>query len=108
MIHYRGNLTEKETDEQLMNRQANYYWLGRYLRECVECCSIKNNRIYGAHSFKVYHGINKNVTFDCISCINGPFSTTKDQNVALNFCATEGIILEIDVTVPGLERCRIK
>ena len=29
-------VSDKETNQEFVKRHSNYYWLGRYLRECVE------------------------------------------------------------------------
>eukprot|EP01084_Bolivina_argentea_P012959 24289_1 len=94
-------LSEKETDEELKKRHSNYYWLGRLLRECVACFRSKTtltsnltpkNKSYN----QLYHGINQQFTIKSLTeQIKGPFSTTTDYAVALNFCSNKGMILEL-------------
>ena len=59
-------LSEK-TDEELKRRHGNYYWLGRYLKECVECFGMekpqKTLTLTEDRYWKVYHGINVQKTF---------------------------------------------
>ena len=91
-------LSDNESDQQLVKRHRNYYWLGRYLRECVEYVPIavsENLVCLREGIITLYHGVDKQFTFKSWNYMNGPFSTTRDYNVALNFCASEGIILEI-------------
>ena len=96
-------LADNETSQQLIRRHRNYYWIGRYLRECVDCFKDRQYICKTAHHilyrFIVYHGINKQFAFESLDNICGPFSTTKDYNVAKNFCSTQGMILEIEYLV---------
>ena len=51
---YRRN--EDESEEDLKRRHGEYYWLGRYLREAVECFGDK---IWGSKIKSFWHGINQ-------------------------------------------------
>eukprot|EP01084_Bolivina_argentea_P123752 219292_1 len=89
-----------ETDIELRERHRNYYWLGRYLRECVECFGMDRKALGLKHSdsMTVYHGANKQFLFPSIyTHIMGPFSTTKSYSVAVNFCNNEGHILKLSM-----------
>eukprot|EP01084_Bolivina_argentea_P310282 536882_1 len=86
-----------ETDVQLKKRHGNYYFLGRYLREMAECFGMKYGDVK-SKELSLYHGVNKRFTFTSLdACINGPFSTTLNYNVALNFCQNMGLILELSM-----------
>eukprot|EP01083_Nonionella_stella_P278004 945277_1 len=93
-----------ETDEQLKRRHSNFYWLGRRLRECVECIGMKlNTNNLGLQSnMKLYHGVNTYRTFGSITAyIKGPFSTTKCEAVAASFQDNRGLLLELNVHTAG-------
>eukprot|EP01084_Bolivina_argentea_P236894 398264_1 len=84
---------QQETDGNLKKRHQNYYWMGRALRECVECYGIKPED----RPITVYHGVNKPLTFSsAFAFIKGPFSTSTDRQVAVNFC-NQGIIVELNI-----------
>eukprot|EP01084_Bolivina_argentea_P085805 155090_1 len=91
-----------ESDEHLKQRHSNYYFWGRFLRECVDCFGMKINRnsqsdkIILSDKMILFHGINQSFTFrSMFANIKAPFSTTTDYLVALNFCANKGMILEL-------------
>eukprot|EP01084_Bolivina_argentea_P134891 237796_1 len=54
-------LKKGETEIELKQRHSNYYWLGRLLRECVECFGVEDEP-----PKKLYHGVSKHVTFPSI------------------------------------------
>eukprot|EP01084_Bolivina_argentea_P170993 296261_1 len=92
-------LSEIESDQKLKTRHSNYYWLGRLLRECVECFT-PISCIFSFLPFQsgaiLYHGINQQFLFKSLNIqINCPFSTTTEYSVAINFCEYKGMILEI-------------
>eukprot|EP01084_Bolivina_argentea_P248308 415321_1 len=87
---------ENEKNEQLKERHRNFYFLGRYLRECVECFGMKwtTNPVHQ----KLFHGVNKQFSFSSLNAfIKCPLSTTTDYAVAANFCDNKGMILELDM-----------
>eukprot|EP01084_Bolivina_argentea_P212650 361422_1 len=84
-----------ETDDELKERHRNYYHMGKYLRECVECFGMKSE---AANNMKLFNGINKYVTFSSLNAyVKGPFSTTRQYVVAVNFCNDTGLILELNL-----------
>eukprot|EP01084_Bolivina_argentea_P118371 210042_1 len=87
-----------ETDKKLKERHQMFYWLGRRLRECVECFGM-NRYAYGKENMcKLWHGIDKTLVFSSMfAYIKGPCSTTTDYGVSLNFSQGKGMIVELDV-----------
>eukprot|EP01084_Bolivina_argentea_P268226 455522_1 len=91
---------EKETDSELKERHSNYYWMGRLLRECVECFGMQATK---DHVLKVYHGVNEQFLFTSMyDFINGPLSTTRSYAVAVEFCAGKGMILDLSIVNYGM------
>eukprot|EP01084_Bolivina_argentea_P074585 135290_1 len=92
--------------ELFFQRHRNYYWLGRYMRECNDCFGMQFNiNKSGGFNLNVYRGLNQKFAFSSpISIIQGPLSTTSSYTVAVSFCDNRGMILEIIVNTP---RCRI-
>eukprot|EP01084_Bolivina_argentea_P076714 139065_1 len=90
-------LKHNQTNKDFKNNHRNYYWMGRLLRECVECfgttyCMDKTADII------VYHGINEQFAFPSLDfCVKGPFSTSTQYAVAVNFSGAKGMILEMTV-----------
>eukprot|EP01084_Bolivina_argentea_P054900 100676_1 len=86
-----------ESDESLKTRHSNYVHLAKFLRE-LECFGIQRE---GSLPQKqpiplLFHGVSEDVSFQTTrACINGPFSTTSDYYVALQFCQFKGTILEL-------------
>eukprot|EP01084_Bolivina_argentea_P010978 20506_1 len=80
-----------KTDESLNElkwRHSNFHFLGKYLREAVECfgdMAVWNDTV------TFYHGINCMMQFKSVSVgICGPLSTTTVVNVAMNFATNNG------------------
>eukprot|EP01084_Bolivina_argentea_P085803 155086_1 len=91
---------ENEIAQDVVERHRNYYWLGRYLRECVECFGMTTNSNTYLHSITVYHGVNDKFTFSSMHAyIKVPFSVTTSYPVAVNFCNNTGMILELSMNV---------
>eukprot|EP01084_Bolivina_argentea_P264956 448999_1 len=93
-----------ESDKHLKSRHANFVNLARLLREleCFGCHDAKNIQSLGT----LYHGVSVDVSFQTVRAhINGPFSTTSDYYVALNFSQKQGVILEL--TVEGGWKSRV-
>eukprot|EP01084_Bolivina_argentea_P016724 31252_1 len=83
-----------ESNQFVKRRHQNYYWIGKYLRECVECFGMQNELTM----LKVYHGVNKKFMFSSMNAyIMCPFSTTRNYAVAVNFGGSDGMILELDI-----------
>eukprot|EP01083_Nonionella_stella_P296276 1006550_1 len=90
-----------ESDDHMKERHRNFCFLGRYLREMAECFGMESPAIdpksvtLTESPIRIYHGISKQCMFPSLNaCIKGPFSTTRDYNVALNF-GENGMILEL-------------
>eukprot|EP01084_Bolivina_argentea_P008857 16558_1 len=95
-----------ETIESLICRHKNYYWFARRLRENAECFGMKvDNKNKHIH---VFTGLNQKVLFPAISAfINGPLSTSTEYSVAVNFCGTDGMILELDIDAIWWDMSRV-
>eukprot|EP01084_Bolivina_argentea_P213257 362243_1 len=86
-----------ESDSDMKDRHRNYYYLGRYLRECVECFGMKWKNL-SDKNITVYHGVNKIFTFPSLfAYINGPLSTTTDFSVAGSFSEYKGMIVTVNI-----------
>eukprot|EP01084_Bolivina_argentea_P167888 291251_1 len=89
-------LNETETDDEMKARHSNYYHLGKLLREIVEFHGMKWPHD-APLSMNLYHGVTEQLAFSSLNAfIKGPLSTTTDFAVALNFCNSAGVILNID------------
>eukprot|EP01084_Bolivina_argentea_P196604 337025_1 len=84
---------DEETQKQIVSRHSCYYYFSRYLHESVGAfCNFTTCR----NVFEFYHGINKQMIFDSMSCIMyQPFSTTSSYHVAISFSNPGGMILEV-------------
>eukprot|EP01084_Bolivina_argentea_P031241 57825_1 len=94
---YRHN-DETESDGQMLQRHRNYYFLGRLLRECVECFGMekKNPQLYD--EIRLYQGVDRQFIFSSMfAYIKGPFSATTSFAVAHNFCGGKGMILDLAI-----------
>eukprot|EP01084_Bolivina_argentea_P165708 287838_1 len=90
--------TDEESVEQIKERHRNYYWLGRRLRECVECYGMKHN--LQSINVRIWHGINQMLEFESLfAYVKGPFSTTQDFAVAVNFSDQNGLVLELKMDI---------
>eukprot|EP01084_Bolivina_argentea_P036818 68077_1 len=84
-----------ETISSIKNRNSQYYWLSKYLRECVECygqCSSEKS-LFGPF----YCGMNilMNIPqFNIRLC--SPTSTSVHIEVAIKFSGRNGIILQFN------------
>eukprot|EP01083_Nonionella_stella_P150592 479963_1 len=86
--------TPDESDESLKNRHSHYHWLGRFIRETVECFGDK---IFGSAIKSFWHGIREEMLFHgTVSNIKGVLSTSCESTVAINFCQNSGLILELN------------
>eukprot|EP01084_Bolivina_argentea_P103872 186034_1 len=87
---------ETETLRQMKDRHKNFYFLGRFLRECVECFGMKWDKKTG-ESLTLHHGVSEQFTFSSLfACVKGPLSATTDYAVATNF-AQQGIIISLKI-----------
>eukprot|EP01084_Bolivina_argentea_P108376 193694_1 len=85
-----------ETDSSLKHRHSNYYFFAKCLRECVECFGMNVQR--GTRSIHVFHGNNQYFTFASLNArVKGPFSTTTNYSVAVNFSNNQGMIMQLDM-----------
>eukprot|EP01084_Bolivina_argentea_P229073 386710_1 len=84
-----------DTPKQMIKRHRNFYFLGKLLRECIECFGMSNAT---GSDIKVYHGVGRNHIFSSMFAhIKGPFSTTTERSVAVSFCNNTGMILELNI-----------
>eukprot|EP01084_Bolivina_argentea_P113517 202281_1 len=94
-------LLNMESLKSMQQRHRNFYFLGKCLRECVECFGMIKRQFDGKGKFpviNVYHGVNKEFNFSSLfAYIKAPFSTTLEYFVAANFSANKGMILGLDI-----------
>eukprot|EP01084_Bolivina_argentea_P180318 311530_1 len=78
----------------LIKRNSNFHFFTKYLMETINIFGTQHKK---GNIKTFYHGINKNVLFECTSsCIYGPLSTTSSFCVAVNFTNNNnGLILEL-------------
>eukprot|EP01084_Bolivina_argentea_P308452 533388_1 len=55
------HITKEEEDEDMQKRHKNYCFLGKLLRECVECFGMKWTN--ESSNLRLYHGVSKTFTF---------------------------------------------
>eukprot|EP01084_Bolivina_argentea_P251926 422722_1 len=108
-------LDKHETLKAMKQRHAYYYFLGKLLRECVECFGLKRpstewrvdnpskpqiiQHYFYDDWMEVYHGLNESFEFSSVfGHIKHPFSTTTDYCVAVNFCRQKGMILSLNMS----------
>eukprot|EP01083_Nonionella_stella_P088745 247541_1 len=90
-------INDAETIFDIKRRHRNFYFLARLLRECVEGFGMEHNNL---DSIRVYHGINDQFAFKSLfGYIKGPFSTTLEYSVAVNFSDNKGMVLALDMDV---------
>ena len=77
----------------IKKKHQNFHHFAKNLREAIEVFG----KVYAlGQTSRVYHGINQEMLFNSMSAyIFGPFSTTCDDQVALNFATNNGLIIEI-------------
>eukprot|EP01084_Bolivina_argentea_P161265 280760_1 len=84
-----------EADEEMIVRHEHYYFMGKLLRENVECFGMNTT---DQKTFSVYHGTTEQFQLPSIfACVKGPLSTTMSYAVAVNFATNLGMILEIEL-----------
>eukprot|EP01084_Bolivina_argentea_P137263 241747_1 len=90
---------KNETDVEMKQRHRNFFYLGKLLRECVECFGTKWKGTDNIN-ISLYHGVSQQFSFSSLNAfIKGPLSTTTDFAVACNFCQNKGMILNINMDV---------
>eukprot|EP01084_Bolivina_argentea_P194381 333510_1 len=57
---------KNESDDELKERHRNFYFLGRFLRECVECFGTEWTSSNQDGNINLYHGIYQNFTFSSL------------------------------------------
>ena len=83
-----------ESIESMKERHAYYYFLARYLRECVEIFGMECKE----KELTVFHGVCGSINFSSVyPYFKGPFSTTLDFAVAQNFSTADGVTLELKI-----------
>eukprot|EP01084_Bolivina_argentea_P126259 223578_1 len=92
-------MKDDETMQQIKNRHSAYYFLARSLREFVECFGMNRENL-NDNTIRLYHGVESMFLFKSLfAFIKGPFSTTTEYNVAVNFAANKGLILELNLDI---------
>eukprot|EP01084_Bolivina_argentea_P077881 141331_1 len=95
--------TEDDQHVQLKKRHSNYYWMGRSLRECVECFGMRKQIEFDSKyrqpiNIHIWVGLNQKFVFSSMfAFIKAPISTTMDYAVANNFSQNAGLVLELCV-----------
>ena len=90
-------ISKDETDDELKNRHRQFYHLGKYLRECVECFGMEWGYPMDRAPL-LYHGLDKLFAFSSLKVrVNGPLSMTTEFAVALNFSTKSGVILSVEI-----------
>ncbi len=90
-------IKDDETKDEIKERHRNFYWFGKYLKECVNWFG---QRVLPETRNKFYHGIGEEMQFPTVADrprgvkIYGPISTTSSFEVAVNFANTNGLIVE--------------
>eukprot|EP01084_Bolivina_argentea_P062482 114267_1 len=89
-------LNDIEGINSLIKRHSEFAYLGYFLRNAV--WQYGTSEFDDNYSQMVYHGIPSNMLFTgTIAFINGPFSTTSEIVVAVNFSANNGIVLQLSM-----------
>eukprot|EP01084_Bolivina_argentea_P010040 18725_1 len=84
-------ITRHESDESIRKRFSKFYFLSRFLYECIEFWGS----IMGTDT-RVYHGLNNLFLFSRFATnFNAPTSTTQEWSVANSFSEEKGIIMEL-------------
>eukprot|EP01083_Nonionella_stella_P284916 969894_1 len=92
-----------ETDSQLRERHRNYWWLGKLLREMVECFGMDQYidcepKYFYRERIRLWVGLSKQFVFPSLfAFIKGPFSTTTAPAVARGFDNNNGLCLELSI-----------
>eukprot|EP01084_Bolivina_argentea_P121281 214926_1 len=93
--------SDHSTILEMKSKHRNFYWMGRYLREIVECFGVQGYNDKG-WSWRLYHGVNTSLMFPCLDAhIKGPLSTSISYAVAVQFCDNAGMIVEFKTTHAG-------
>eukprot|EP01084_Bolivina_argentea_P268224 455519_1 len=85
-------INQYETDASLKQRHSNYANWGRLLRELVDAYGWYTD---GSEArMHLYHGLNTTYEFTSLhAIIKGPFSATRDIQVAKQFCDNKGMVI---------------
>eukprot|EP01083_Nonionella_stella_P190731 706327_1 len=84
-----------ETDEEVKERNAHFFHWSRLLLEAIHLFGTPlTARSFGKHT---YHGVSRVMVFDSMNQqVYGPFSTTSQFNVALQFACDTGLVLTLN------------
>eukprot|EP01084_Bolivina_argentea_P040060 74028_1 len=96
-------LNAGETIQQIKERHGHFYWLGKFMKECVNWFG---KRLLHEDVTTLYHGIGKELQFAKIADkfrgvkIYGPISTTSSIAVAMNFTDNnQGLIAQFTTSL---------
>eukprot|EP01084_Bolivina_argentea_P260720 440374_1 len=89
---YRSSYQNKTYNDQVeTSYHQKFYFLSRFLFEAI---NFFGNPM--KHTDTIFHGLNQQLLFKKFTAyFNAPMSTTPDQQVAINFAAEAGIILQL-------------
>mmetsp|Transcript_18274 Transcript_18274/g.28936 ORF Transcript_18274/g.28936 Transcript_18274/m.28936 type:complete len:389 (+) Transcript_18274:1-1167(+) len=93
-------INASEDEQDVLNRHSGFFWFGKYLKMAVNSFGDVYQHVHTrTYNDTYFHGVNTKMTFSQMfdrdgMCINGPLSTSTSFEVALNFAAQEGIIVE--------------
>eukprot|EP01083_Nonionella_stella_P043260 116728_1 len=88
-------ISEAETDEEVKERNAHFFHWSRLLFEAIHLFGT----LIAYHEFGkcAYHGVSRVMVFDSMNqYVYGPFSTTSQFNVALNFACDTGLVVTLN------------
>eukprot|EP01084_Bolivina_argentea_P053396 98008_1 len=82
-----------ETNNSMKNRNSCFYYWSKILNETV---NLFGNALYRHKIPVLYHGVSKLMYFDSfVTQFCSPTSMTRQLTVAVSFCGTNGVILEL-------------
>eukprot|EP01084_Bolivina_argentea_P206525 352593_1 len=97
-------IRKDETDDEIKGRNSHFFNLSKLLFEAIHLFGTAlNEKKFGTVRFgtalfdTVYHGINLIMVFENMNQrLNGPFSTTSQFQVALQFASNAGLVLTLN------------
>eukprot|EP01084_Bolivina_argentea_P072067 130890_1 len=93
-------INSQQTMQDIIRIHANFHHFAKYLKECIE---VFGTEYKDGVVKRMYHGIDKEMTFDSTTAdIFGPLSTTYNWTVGVQFSQSMGLVLEL-VPYPALK-----
>ena len=93
-----------ESLDRIKKRNMNYWWMAKILRQTVECygqCSMgdtdKDYNLINKMSGPYYCGVSVVIDMPSFNIrLSSPTSTTKQEEIAHNFCGEDGMLIQMD------------